>query len=317
MGSTELLKQATGIAKHSPIKDVRQLLEDMKPQLALALPRHLKAERMIRVALTALRQNPDLATCDPQSLLACVMVSAQLGLEIGVGGQAYLVPFNDRKKGHKICTFIPGWQGYVDLVSRSGRASVWTGAVREGDEFDAELGAKPYLVHRPDWDGDSERSLKYVYAVGRQTTSDVPVIDVWGVPKVIKHRDRYNKVGDRHYSYANTNNFEMYARKLPLLQVIKYLPKSIELQTAATLEYAADRGEQKLDIQTAAESVEGVFSVVSPEAQTTIDHPDSVAEAWKALGWAEEQGQSDLREQGGTVHAYLQRLNRMIDEQNS
>ncbi len=258
----ELLKQQANIAQPEKKQNFASLLEAMKPEFAKVLPKSMSAERLCRIAVTEVRKNPTLATCDLQSTIGSIMIGAQLGLEPGVMGQAYLVPFNDRRAGKMICTFIPGWQGYVDLVSRSGRASCWTGAVYEGDEFDAQLGSQPFIHHVPDWNADEGRKLLYTYAVGRQKGSDDPVIDIWGMPKILKHRERYNKVGDKHYSYRDSNNFEMYGRKLPLLQVIKYLPKSIELSTAATLDSAAESGAQKLTIESA--TIEG--STVEPEA---------------------------------------------------
>ena len=89
------------------------------------------------LALTAFRNNKDLQACDQGSILASVMIASQLGLEIGVLGHAYLVPY----KGQ--CQLIPGWRGLVDLVSRAGKATVWTGAVYEGDGFDYALGDSP------------------------------------------------------------------------------------------------------------------------------------------------------------------------------
>jgi recombination protein RecT len=141
MGATDLLKKETGITKKPAT--IQQLLESLKPQIALALPKHLQPERMIRIALTAIKQNPKLAECDPQTLLASIMISSQLGLEIGVLGQAYLVPYKN------VCTFIPGWMGLLDLVSRAGRATAWTGAVYEGDEFSWAYGDRPFIEHRP------------------------------------------------------------------------------------------------------------------------------------------------------------------------
>ena len=110
-------------------KTIVELLEKQKPQITLALPKHLTADRICRIAITEMSKNPKLYECEPTSILASVIVAAQLGLEIGVNGQAYLVPY----KG--VCQLIPGWQGFVDLISRAGRASVWTGAVRDGDDF--------------------------------------------------------------------------------------------------------------------------------------------------------------------------------------
>ncbi len=197
----------------------------VKAQLALVLPSFLSADRFLRVVQTELRKNPKLAQCSPASFLSSVITAAQLGLEIGVNGGGYLVPY----KG--TCTFVPGWKGLVDLVSRAGRATVWTGAVFEGDEFDYALGDRPFVTHRPGDESDPEK-LTHVYAIGRVAGSDFPVIEVWTAAKVKRHRDSINKVGRDHYSYRHP---EMYARKVPLLQVIKYLPSSTELATALDL----------------------------------------------------------------------------------
>lgn len=273
----DILKQQTGlVAKDAGKPTFSTMLTQMIPEFQKVLPRSMSAERLCRIAMTEVRKNPTLATCDLQSVIGAIMIGAQLGLEPGVMGQAYLVPYNSSYKENgewkkkMICTFIPGWQGYVDLVSRSGRASVWTGAVYEGDEFEARAGSDPYVHHIPDYDAEVEgRKLLYTYAVGRQKGSDTPVVDVWGVSKIKAHRARYNKVGEKHYSFKDENNFEMYARKLPLLQVIKYLPKSVELAMTANLEYSADAGTQALTIQQAKEI--GAGELPEPTLETPTE----------------------------------------------
>lgn len=216
----------------SPIAAFSRFMDKMKPQMALALPKHLTADRMARLALTQFSTNPALQECTPGSIAASIMTASTLGLEIGVNGQGYLVPYKTT------CTFIPGWKGLVDIANRSGRCTVWTGAVFDGDEFDFALGDNPYIKHRPG-DEDDPAKLLYVYAVGRVKGSDWPVIEVWRMSKIWKHRDQYNKVGQRHYSYRDK---EMYARKVPLLQVLKYMPSSIELANALTVAHAAEEG---------------------------------------------------------------------------
>ncbi len=103
-----------------------------------------------------------------------------MGLEPGVNGQGYLIPYN------KNCTFVPGWKGLVDLVSRSGRATVWTGAVYEGDEFDYMLGSNPYCNHKPMGEFDDNK-LTHVYAIGKVKGAEMPVIEVWTVERVNAH----------------------------------------------------------------------------------------------------------------------------------
>jgi recombination protein RecT len=238
-----------------------------KGEIARALPRHLSADRMTRIALTAFRRTPKLGQCDPRSVFAAVIQAAQLGLEPDTLGRSYLVPYEKRKKVDGQwktvaveCQLIPGWKGLVDLVNRAGNASVWTGAVFEGDEFDYQLGDSPFVTHRPGVQ-DDPKLLRYVYAVGRVKGSDWPVIEVWPIAKVWKHRDRYNKVGDRHYSFENE---EMYARKVPLLQVLKYMPASIELTQALALDAAAESGGQSLTVQ---DAIEGTFSMPSDDEE--------------------------------------------------
>lgn len=233
MTVANLKAAATGQVAVSPVAKFSNFLDKLKPQLTMALPKHMNADRMARLALTAFSTTPALQQCTPQSIAACIMTAAQLGLEPGIGGQGYLIPYKNT------CTFVPGWKGLVDLVSRSGRATVWTGAVFEGDEFDYQLGDAPFCRHRP---GDNEGKFTHVYAIGRVKDAQMPVIEVWSRGKVEKHLKQYNKVGERHYAKASENNFEMYARKVALLQVLKYMPSSIELHNAVEVSHAAEEG---------------------------------------------------------------------------
>jgi len=228
---------STAVAPQAP-QTLGALLVSKKNQIAAALPKHLDADRMIRLAMTCVSQSDNLRKADIHSVFRALLLSSQTGLEIGVGGQAYLVPYKNREGAYE-AQFVPGWQGIVDLVSRSGRATVWTGAVFEGDEFDWQLGDAPFVRHRPGGENDEEK-LTHVYAVGRVNGSHHPVIEVWTRDRVIRHRNKFNKVGNKHYSFVN---FEMYARKVALLQVLKYMPKSIEMQKVIAAEHSVTTGQ--------------------------------------------------------------------------
>ena len=71
----------------------------MKNQIQKALPKGMDAERIARIALTAVRINPELRECTVESFAAALMVSAQLGLEPNTPlGLAWLIPrINSRK----------------------------------------------------------------------------------------------------------------------------------------------------------------------------------------------------------------------------
>lgn len=264
MTSTSVADIASGKKPETPVAKFSNFLDKLKPQLAKALPKHMNADRMARLALTAFSTTPALQKCTAQSIASSIMTAAQLGLEPGINGQCYLIPYKET------CTCVPGWKGLVDLVARSGRATVWTGAVFPGDKFDYQLGDSPYCRHVPSDEDDGGAKFTHVYAIGRVRDAAMAVIEVWSRAKVAKHLKQFNKVGARHYANESENNFAMYARKVALLQVLKYMPSSVELALAIEVSNAAEEGRAVV--------LDGEFMVTSVDDeridQGTGEHTD-------------------------------------------
>lgn len=226
-------QRTTEMQVYSDPRDLEKFLEKAKGKIAMALPKHLNPDRMLRLALTAFSTTPKLRECSGMSILSSLVVASQLGLEPNVAGQGYLIPYK------QTCTFVPGWQGLVSLLNNSGRATAWTGCVFEGDDFEFELGSRPICRHIPGENFGDPEKMTWVYACGKVNGSEQPVIEAWPMKRVWRHRDRFNKVGNAHYSFQHP---EMYARKVVLLQVLKYMPRSVELQNALTAANASDGG---------------------------------------------------------------------------
>lgn len=126
-----------------------QLLESNKAKLAQALASTgIDGGRFMRMCMTAFREAPALAECDPGSVLGCAMTSALMGLEPGSAfGQSYWVPFKG-KNGKKYAQHITGYKGMLQHVYRSGLTSpINSGVVYEGDDFTRERGLNPVLRH--------------------------------------------------------------------------------------------------------------------------------------------------------------------------
>lgn len=247
MSANALKSAVTGAVVAEKPKDIFGFLKTYQGEIARALPRHMTADRMARIVTTEIRRNQTLLKCTPVSLFGSVISASQLGLEPGLNGRGFLVPYYNKRATPPAyeCQFIPGWKGMVELANRTGRASCWTGAVFAGDQFEYQLGDSPSCRHVPMGEDDPAK-LTHVYAVGRVRGGEWPIIEVWPIEKVRKHRDRYNRQGDAHYSF---HEWEMYARKIPLLQVLKYLPSSPELEAAMVLSEAAEMGGQGLTIE--------------------------------------------------------------------
>jgi len=196
------------------------LIERQKPEIARALPKHMDPDRLARIATTVMRQTPQLAQCTPESFLGALMTCAQLGLEPGPLGHAYLVPY-----GREV-TFVPGYRGLVELARRSGQVqSVQARIVRDGDEFDYEFGLEPKLRHRPT--ADADKPVTHAYAVLRLKDGGVD-FDVMTRAEIdaIRKRSRAANNGPWVTDYA-----EM-AKKTVLRRLLKTAPMSVEYHQA-------------------------------------------------------------------------------------
>lgn len=127
-----------------PIAVVRQNLTAMAPQFAAALPKHISVEKFTRVALTAVQNNPDLATkADRRSLFGACVRLAQDGL-LPDGREAAIVMFGDKAQA------MPMIAGILRKIRQSGDVSrVSAHVVYEHDEFVWRLGFDEDITHNP------------------------------------------------------------------------------------------------------------------------------------------------------------------------
>jgi len=299
MSTADLKSAVTGVEKKADAspKDFPAMLNAWLPEIKRALPKHLNGDRMARIALTAFRRTPKLAECDPRSVFAAVIQAAQLGLEPDTLGRSYLIPYKASKKIGNVwkewyeCQFVPGWKGLVDLMNRSGQGSVYTGVIFDDQTYNYKDGSTRELIVSNETNLVDPNRITHAFAVGHVKGGMFPIIELWRMPKVIAHRDRYNKVGSKHYSHEN---LEMYARKVVLLQVLKYMPCSAELVAAMSLNDDAEMGRQHIDLK---DAIEGVYEpvaddvdedgVVADDASKTPPPPDP--EAVKAAAAARKK----------------------------
>lgn len=218
------------------VTTIRDLLLKNQAQLQLACTKHLPAERLTRLALTCFSTTPGLLDATPRSLLGATFQCAQLGLEPGLIGMAYLIPFRNTKAGTTEVQFIPGYRGLLSLARRSGEIStIQAHCVYEEDVFLYRYGLDPRLDHTPSEKPD-RGPMRYVYAVCRLKDGGAQ-FDVMTKAEVDAHRDRYSraaKTGPWQTEYP-----EM-AKKTVLRRLCKLLPASVELHTAVVLDERAE-----------------------------------------------------------------------------
>lgn len=219
---------------------LRALLEGKRDAIQAILPRHLSAERVLKVAMVAASRNPALLECDQVSILRAVMIAAQLGLEPdGPLGHAYLVPYRNNKTGRMEAQFQIGYRGLIDLARRSGQIeSIEAHVVHEGDAFECEFGLNPVLRHIPAWDAPETGKVRAVYSIARLKGGAVQV-EVMTVAQVDGIRRRA-KAGN---SGPWVTDYDEMTRKTVVKRIAKYLPLSVEMARAITADNAAETGD--------------------------------------------------------------------------
>lgn len=262
----------TAIQRSANATTLATLLQKQKSAIEAALPRHLSADRMLRIALTEIRKNPDLASCEPMSFLGSVVQAAQLGLEPGSAlGHAYLVPFFNKHTERREVQLIVGYRGLLDLARRSGQiVSISAHAVYDGDEFEFEFGLHEKLKHIPGRDRVSkERRLIAVYAIARLKDGGHQV-EVMTREEVEAIRKR-SKASD---SGPWKTDFDEMAKKTVIRRLFKYLPVSVEIQRAVALDEAASIGEaQRNDLLLLEDfEAEGAPAITGPDRISGLNH---------------------------------------------
>ena len=227
--TNSLVKGSNGaVTEKKPNKTIYEIIKAGEKQFAAALPKHLNSERFTRIAITTIRQNPKLAECNAESLLGSLMTIAQLGLEPGVLGQCYLIPFNNNKLGTIECQFQLGYKGMIELLRRTGQLSdIYAYTVYSNDEFDIEYGLDRTLKHKPAFtnpEGRGEIVGFYSVAILKDGTR---AFEYMTRKEVIEHEEKYRKGNFKNEIW--NKNFEEMSLKTVTKKMLKWLPISVEM----------------------------------------------------------------------------------------
>ena len=263
---TQALKAAvTGekpakLSDMKPKEQVAHLLKIKHTEIVKMLPKHLNAERLLKVAQIAATTTPALAKCDVASLVGAIGQCAQMGLEPNtLLGHAYLVPFNVKRKdadGNErwvnSVQVIIGYKGLIDLARRSGQiVSIAAHEVCENDEFELVYGLDEKLNHTPAMGERGAIIGFYAIAKLKDGGHAFEFMSRYQVDEIMRASQSKGKYGPWHDHYTEMG------RKTVIRRLAKYLPLSIEFQTAAALDSMAEGGkDQHMD------SIDGDFSII-------------------------------------------------------
>ena len=233
-------KQLT--SRREQVDTVRHLIQRYQSKLEKVLPSYLTAERMIEIVMTEIARTPQLLECTQSSLIGCIIQCAQLGLQPGIVGECYLIPYRNKRKNVVECTLIPGYKGLLKLAWNSGEiASVHCDVVYEKDSFDYQYGTSGFCHHRP-YEGDERGKMTHAYALVSMVRS--PGVFTWEVfprNKVMAAR-KSSRAAESGQSPWSTHEDEMWMKTV-LRHTCKRLPASVDkIAAAVALDERADAG---------------------------------------------------------------------------
>ncbi|MFI9026384.1 recombinase RecT [Streptomyces sp. NPDC053560] len=221
-------------------------LERYDAHFTKALPSHVDS----RVFLAAVRDAlPGLARCTPASLLQALLTCARFGL-VPDGKHAVI------KREGKLAVFVPMYQGYVELMYRSGRVgSVHVGMIHAGDEWNYEPTAPAPLdfTHKPALDVSREDRGKPILAyafcwLAGGARSQVVILTREDAEEI---RDEYSEAYQRARDAGRTDSFwhtdfDSMWKKSALRRLHKVVPMSAELVQLTRADDAGDAGQVQL-----------------------------------------------------------------------
>ena len=243
-------------ARQAGSQNIQTFLEANEDAMRAVLPEHVDAKRMIRIAMSTLRQSPKLLECTTQSLMAATMVCSQIGLEPETPLQhVHFVPFDRREningQWQKVATeinVIIGFRGLVELARRSGAiTSISAHAVYEGDKFEFCYGLNETLNHTPVRHDRGE--IIAFYAVAQMKGGGHQIEVLWREEvDVIRNGSQAYKTAERYKKQDSPwhENYEAMGVKTAVRKLCKLLPLSPQLAKAVKLDNLSDMEAQNI-----------------------------------------------------------------------
>ena len=174
--------------------------------------------------------NPQLRKAEPMSIIGAAMVAATMQLQvIPTLGQCYIIPYGSKAQ------FQVGYLGLLQLCQRSGQfKKILAAPVHEGEYISGDECDEDYV-----FDKKQRKSDKIVgYMAKFELLNGFTKVAYWDVERVKAHATKFSQAYRSGYTSPWKSDFDAMAQKTVLKSILKYAPKSIEMQNAVTFDQA-------------------------------------------------------------------------------
>ena len=227
-----------------------------------------KAPGFITSITNVVSNNALLQKADRNSIILAAATAAALDLPINPNlGYAALIPYQDRKAGTCSCQMQVMRNGWVELAQRSGQVIKITNEI----VYEGELVKCNRFKDEYEFDEAQRKSDKIVgYMAYVKLASGFEKTVFWTIEKCKEHGLRYSQTFKKGYGNWK-DDFNGMALKTVLKHlIVKYVPKSLEMQMAIERDQASLMG----DIDNPQ-----VVYVDNPNNQASNEEPQDFQEA--------------------------------------
>lgn len=218
------------------VNGFQNILKRYEKSIALLLQSKygISVEEFYITCVNAVKKNPKLLNCNPQSLFGAILLCAEIGLRPNTPEQlAFILPVKGEAK------FQIGYKGLIEMMYRNPRVrSFYAEAVFENDTFDYGYGLNPYLNHKPLRNGDRGK-IDCVYAVCKLADAD-PIFTVVERNELDKIKQISPSLKGENASKSAYNNGTDVHNFMEIKAAIKKISKLIPKATVQELSKAID-----------------------------------------------------------------------------
>lgn len=229
------------VAQYNNAKDLKVALSSESISKRFSDMLGKRAPGFITSITNVVNNNELLKKADVNSIILAAATAAALDLPINPNlGYAAIIPFKDTKNGTCTATCQIMRSGWVELAQRSGQI------VRLANEivYEGELVSYNRFTDEYVFDETKRKSDKIIgYVAYAKLSNGFEKYVYWDVEKCKQHGMRFSQTFKRGYGLWKDDFNSMALKSVLKHLIVKYLPKSLEMQMAIERDQAALTGD--------------------------------------------------------------------------
>lgn len=208
-----------------------------------------RKEAFVTNCVSLVSNNASLQDCVPSTVMYAAIKATSLGLTLDNNlGFAYVLPYNNTKKGLQEAQFQMGYKGFIQLAQRSGQfQTINSTEVKEGEIIRRNrlTGEIEFEWITEEKERDSKKSIGFVAYF--KLTNGFEKSFYMTIEELQKHGQKYSKSYNSQYSNWKKMFEAMAEKTVTKMLLSKFAPLSIKMQDAVQYDQAVIKSDNEFE----------------------------------------------------------------------